>query len=247
MARSVADIEQEMITEKANHTELDDFSTASSVSAIRKVINVVAQAIHSLEELWDKFKSDVSKMAEQQKVGTDPYYKGKALAFNGGGLVTRVSLRGRKGTVLLKVAKDGANDTIINLTAQELSDLKEYFEADNMVIGTDLVIVSQTADLCSFKISVRYVGIKTDVEQAVIAALKSYLNTLFDTPLSKTLLEQELLKVVGVEDVFISELKVDKGLGYDLITDNSVDADAGYFVVGQDGSNNDLITLTMYT
>ncbi|MEZ5017335.1 MAG: hypothetical protein R2800_09810 [Flavipsychrobacter sp.] len=245
MARELVDIEQEMLNEKATHSELDVLDTPSGTGIWRKLISVVAKGIRSMEELWDAFKADLIEIGEQQKYGTVPYYRGKALAYGGGAIVSRVSVREGRKVVIVKTAKNGGSGTIVHLTDAELEGLRNEFKTDSKVAGTDLIVLSQTADLCDFKISVRFTGDQATVETAVQTALKDYLSTLYDVELSKTLVEQELLKVDGVEDVFITELKVNRGLGYVLITNNSVDADAGYFAVGQSGGN-DLITLSMY-
>lgn len=147
--------------------------------------------------------------------------------------------------VLIKVAKISGTSTA-NLTPNEVSAIRSYISIKK-IAGSDVDVISQTADLCKFALSIQYVGVQATVADAVILAIKDYLfNLPFDEELTKALLNDQILNVPGVFNSYIDVLEVDYGLGYTLILGNIAPADAGYFEVAKDISNNDYITLNMY-
>jgi uncharacterized phage protein gp47/JayE len=162
-----------------------------------------------------------------------------------GGAATKASCIEQGSKVLIKVAKLNGTTTA-QLTPAEVNAIRNYISIKK-IVGSDVDVISQTADLCKFVLSVQFTGVQATVEADVKQAIKDYLfNLPFDQVLTKGLLIDTLLNVVGVVDAFIDILEVDYGLGYMLIPGNIAPNDAGYFEVGKDALNNDYIALNMY-
>ncbi|MBK6819832.1 MAG: hypothetical protein IPG85_09720 [Bacteroidetes bacterium] len=244
MAKTVAQIQAEMDVAQAGIPALSTLTSPSTTAIYTLLKYLVALAMAMLYTAWDAIKAEVNQIALNQIIGTRQWYVNLALQYNGGTHVQRASCRESGTKVILKVAKQAAGVTS-QLSISELNDVKNEVKTKK-VVGTDIDVISQTADLISIIMSIQYTGVQATVEAAVIAALKNYLQNLtFDSNLSKSLIENEILGVTDVIDASVDELKIDYGLGYELIPGNLASPDAGYFEVGK-FLGNDLITLNMY-
>jgi hypothetical protein len=244
MPANINDIIAEMDAVQAAETALAPLNSTSNTAMFTLFTRIIAVAIVQLSRLFDLSKKELSTIALGQIIGTKAWYVNLVLNMPGGA-ATKASCIELGSKVLIKVAKISGTATA-QLTVAEVQDIGSYV-SEMKVVGTDLDIVSQTADLCKFVLIVQYTGVQATVETDVKQAIKNYLNALpFDQPLTKGLLIDYLLNVPGVQDVFIDTLEVDYGLGYTLILGNTAAPDAGYFEVAQDTSNNDYITLNMY-
>lgn len=250
MAKSLTDIENEIIAAKNADSNLAALNSPSLTAIWLLWVKLIAFVHRIIYVEWDRTKTELSTIAAQQIIGTAAWYEGLALAFNyvGSPIIARASAREVITTyqrkVILKVAKQTLSG-LTNLTSAELAALKIQINA-RKVVGTDLDIISQTADLTQWVFSIRYTGTAATVKADVITALKLYLKNLpYNEVLSKSLVIDALLQVPGVLDISIDSLKVNIGLGYNEITGNSVIADAGYFEVGK-AAGVDLITANMF-
>jgi hypothetical protein len=246
---TIAQIEADMIAAKNNEPLLAPLNSPSNTAIWRLWVWLVAVAHQVIYAQWDKTKVEISQIAAQQIVGTAAWYQAMVLDWaytpTGINIVTRCSVRENATKVIIKVAKSGATG-IVNLAIPELQELR-YFVKTHKIVGSDIDVISQTADLVSLRISIRYTGVQATVQSAVVQGIKDYLATLpFDVALSKGLLADYLLgNVQGVADAYVDEMSINLGLGYQVIPTNSVQSDAGYFEVGT-SSSGDLITLNMY-
>ena len=96
MARSINEIQQEIINAKAQANELtaldiltrpeqaDVPNTGSKVSEWRMWVWVVARAVWALEKMFDLFRDEVEERIAATRVHTRGWYKEKALAFQYG-------------------------------------------------------------------------------------------------------------------------------------------------------------------
>lgn len=82
MARTILEIENQIVLTVQNDTTLQPLLTSTSKVAIwRRWVNVVATCFNSLEVLWDKFKVEINDLLSRQKPHTLRWYAVKALAF----------------------------------------------------------------------------------------------------------------------------------------------------------------------
>ncbi|MDY3343781.1 nucleotidyltransferase [Riemerella anatipestifer] len=84
MARSIEEIQQEILTAKANEPALQELNSTSKTSIWRLWIYITAFAIWVLEKLFDTHKTEVSEALRQLKPHTARWYRNKALAFQYG-------------------------------------------------------------------------------------------------------------------------------------------------------------------
>ncbi|MEY4927421.1 MAG: hypothetical protein RI894_1857 [Bacteroidota bacterium] len=247
MAKTIAQIETELLAAKAAEPLLDDLNSPSNTAIWRLWLHLVAVCHYIIYRQWDITKSELSVITNQSIIGTREWYvrTARGFSYNGFLIVSRASCRENGTKVILKVAKTGGTG-IENLTPSELAALRAAITL-RKIAGTDIDILSQTADLVALTVSVRYTGSLPTVLAAVKTAIKNCLALLpFDTSLSKGLLVDMLIQTVeGVSDAYIDEMKVNIGIGYTVINSNSVAADAGYFEIGKDNGN-DLITINAY-
>lgn len=244
MPATIQDIITEMDAAQAAEPALAQLNSTSNTAIYTVFKRVIAAGIVQLTRLWDIAKKELNTIASSQIYGTRAWYVN--LVLNMPGAVANKASCIEQGTkVLIKVAKLSGTSTA-QLTPAEVQAVRTYVNSKK-VVGTDVDVISQTADLCKFTLSVQYTGVQATVDAAVKLAVKNYLSSLpFDAALTKGLLIDSLLNVPGVVDVFIDTLEVDYGLGFVLILGNTAPQDAGYFEVAKDLSNNDYITLNMY-
>lgn len=82
MARSINEIENQIITEIQNNEFLKDYLTSVSKSAIwRNMVFVFAYCIHFFEKLMDQNQSEINKQITNSRIHTLNWYREKALAF----------------------------------------------------------------------------------------------------------------------------------------------------------------------
>jgi len=244
MAKTTTEIKAEMDALQATITDLNGLNSVSTTAIYTLIKNLVATAHAQLYIMWDAVRAELNAVAESQILGTKAWYVQIAKNYSSGTVVHKATCleSGRK--VIVKVAKLNSGLTV-HLTNAELSGLKAYMKTKK-IAGTDLDVISQTADLVDITMSIQFTGIQVDVETAVIAGIKSYLSDLpFDSNLSKSQIENFIMGIPGVLDASVDLLKIDYGVGYTEITTNLASPDAGYFEIGKSGGN-DLITLNMY-
>lgn len=244
MAANINDIITEMDTAQAAEIDLAPLNSPSVSAIYTNFKEIVAAGIVQLTRLWDLAKKELNAIALNQIYGTRAWYANLVLNMPGTA-ATKASCIEQGSKVLIKVAKIVGTSTTV-LTPAEVNAIRAYVSLKK-VAGSDIDVLSQTADLCKFVLSVQYTGVQATVGAAVVQAIKDYLfNLPFDQPLTKALLIDVLLNVPDVVNVFIDVLEVDYGMGYTLILGNVAPPDAGYFEVGKDLALNDYITLNMY-
>lgn len=82
MARTILEIENQIVLTVANDTTLQPVLTSISKVAIwRRWANVIATCFNSLEILWDKFKAEILDLISRKKPHTLRWYAETALGF----------------------------------------------------------------------------------------------------------------------------------------------------------------------
>jgi len=84
MARSIQDIQQEILQAKANEPALAELNSTSKVAVWRLWVYITAFVIHTLERIFDQHRKEVSGALSELKPHTARWYRNKALAFQYG-------------------------------------------------------------------------------------------------------------------------------------------------------------------
>lgn len=84
MARTIQDIQAEMLRAKENEPALAELNSTSKVAVWRLWVYIMAFAIHTLERIFDQHRKEVAEALSEQKPHTPRWYRNKALAFQYG-------------------------------------------------------------------------------------------------------------------------------------------------------------------
>ncbi len=84
MARSIQDIQTEILQAKANEPALAELNSTSKTAIWRLWVYITAFAIWTLEKLFDQHKKEFSEALSELKPHTARWYRNKALAFQYG-------------------------------------------------------------------------------------------------------------------------------------------------------------------
>lgn len=84
MARSIEEIQQEIIRQKAQKESLNQLNATSKTAIWRLWVYITAFAIHSLERIFDNHKQEIDQLIAQQKIHSARWYRSKALGFQYG-------------------------------------------------------------------------------------------------------------------------------------------------------------------
>lgn len=208
MARTIAEIQQEIIDSIQADSNLSEASSTSSTALWRLMAYVVASAIALLENLYDTFKSEVNADLSALKPHSLRWYQGKALLFQYGSdlpedsdvydnsLLDDATVEGQKivaqaaatennGEVRVKVAKE-VSDELEPLAAAEIAAFTAYIQ-NVKDAGVSLEIINSTADRLVLEIDVYYDPLILDqngnrldgaANDVVKTAIKNYLRNL---------------------------------------------------------------------
>ena len=84
MARTIEQIQNEILKTKETEVSLNGLNSTSKVAIWRLWIYIMAFAIHTLERVFDQHRKEVSEALSEQKPHTARWYRNKALAFQYG-------------------------------------------------------------------------------------------------------------------------------------------------------------------
>ena len=244
MARTIAEIEQEIDAAKAAQPELDNLNSSSNTAIWKLWRYIVAAAHHTLEKL-------VEEQAAKAISGTTDWYAQRVLEFQYGDtislvdyhpeylvpdeskrIVSQVSVTDVYGAVLIKVAK-GEVGSLEPLSTDEQAALISYINQIKFA-GVNTVLINQSADLLHFGADIYYNGqldlteFKTTVENTI----NSYIQGLpFNGVFYTNKLIDKLQEVEGLNDVKINTLNVLPSGGSYKSIDRAYTPAAGYFEV----------------
>lgn len=226
MARTITEIQNEIITAKANEPALANLNSTSQTAIWRAMTYMVAVGIYSFEKVLDTFKTDIEAYANTIATGTTKWYQEQCLKWqfnqdiiwNGTKydyettyetlqLVTQAAVVERSdATLLVKVAKGEVGD-LQPLDANELSSFTAYINKIKFA-GTKLLVTSYAADTITLNYNIYYNPIYdlAVVKDNVTAAINAHLQQLpFNAMLNITKLTDDIQAITGVKDViFVS-------------------------------------------
>jgi len=237
MARSIAEIKNQMLAEKANQPALDNLNTNSQVSIWGLLFYLVAYGINLFEQLLDLFSTTQSQLALSAVVGTDFWVQKKTFEFQYDAInvqflvlntstlsvgypvinplyqiITRCSVKSiGQGICNIKVAK---GTTPVALSALEKTSLENYWNPNISnaygFAGVNYVIISEEADELEIVGNVFFNGQFSSVISAnVITALNTYLSNLpFDGNISINAIEDAIQAVTGVNQVKLTFVRL---------------------------------------
>jgi hypothetical protein len=164
MARTIAEIKQEMVDAKNADSNLNRLTSTSSTSIWNLFFFIVAGDISFFDVLFDLFKEDIEQRATEIPTGTLQWYAAESLVFQNGdtlelidGVLTYAVIDEAKqivklaaaselnGLVTIKAAKLNGT-TAEPLTAGEKTSFEGYW-TNKRFAGTALQVISQNPDL----------------------------------------------------------------------------------------------------
>lgn len=237
MARSIAEIKNQMLVEKANQPALSSLNSPSQVAIWNLLFYIVAFAINIFEQLLDVFNSQQSALALSAVPGTDAWVQKKTLEFQYDAtnvqyltldpttlsvgypqinaayqIITRCSVKSiGQGICNIKVAK---GSTPTQLTSLEKAALENYWNPNVSnsygFAGVNYVVISEAADQIEIVGNVYYAGQYASVISTnVILALNNYLANLpFNGNVSINAIEDAIQAVTGVNQVKLTEVNI---------------------------------------
>lgn len=181
MARSVQEIQAQIISTIQATPELAVKLTSTSMSAIwRQFTYVVAVAHQTIESLWDAFRIEIDERIAQTRVHNRKWYKGKALDFQFGFTLGESDVYDNTGytdeeiaaskiianAAVLRLVQNGygivrikavkkVNDELAPLTEDEITAFRAYWDvvAD---AGTTVVATTGEADQLKARIDIYF-------------------------------------------------------------------------------------------
>lgn len=177
MARTIAEIKQQILETKNNNQVLQELDSNSSTSIWQLWADIVALVIYTLESLFDLFKIEINSIVSSSLVGSSEWYRSKALEFQLGNnlvfmdntykypdntdgtpptgtIIKRASAEEINGIVHIKVAKEDSG-LPVPLSNIEKEAFTSYMNKIRFA-GVFLSIVSKSADLFKLDLIVYY-------------------------------------------------------------------------------------------
>lgn len=231
-ARTIAQIQAQIIVNKGLQTSLSGLTSTSKAAYWYLFTYITAVAISLLEQIWailvNEIETDVSKAVP----GTINWIQARVIDFQAGNVIqlntdftlsypdpqlpliitSAAVTAGSTGALSVKVAKGGTTPTA--LSGGEITELTSYLSAI-LPAGQIPQIISSAADTLQVNAIVYYNGQYNSVISAnVIAALNTYMTLLpFNGLVKVSDIEKTILGVTGVVDVTISQITITPTIG----------------------------------
>lgn len=254
MARTIAEIRDQINTEAQTYPSLVSFASASQTSIYWLIIYVISYAIWFHESLWDNRYLELDAKVRSMIAGTALWYQQQALLFQYGDSLTYDSISGQyvydpidvsarivklasvresAGFLVIKVAKLSAGAPVA-LSAPEVAAFQSYINTVKFA-GTFISVVSESGDdLLIDSATIYYDPIipVATVKNAVVAAVNDYIKSLpFDGRLSVDALESSIRAVTGVKEVVLTSVKARLGAGAYTTVSGTYITGSGYLVL----------------
>jgi hypothetical protein len=230
MARSIAEIKAQILTEKAAQSSLSGLTSTSQTSIFNLWSYITAVAIYIQEGLWDLFKSDLETIIDKAPVGTNQWVQDQVFKFQYDvttpqivtmnnfvpaynpvnttkQLISRASVKTQSSSlVTVKVAKSNPPAA---LTSQELTSLIGYMDIIGFA-GVNYNTVSYDPDQVYINATVYYDGqYASSITGDTLSAIDTYFaNIPFDGFVKNSKIEDALQSVQGVNDVVLSNVAI---------------------------------------
>lgn len=228
MSRTITQIKQAILAEKALHPELAPLNSPSQTAIYNLWIYITAVALWVHETLWDLFKKEIESVIANQPVGTVKWVQQKCKDFQYDAttpqivqlvdfvpaynpiddtkkIITRCSVKTQPNKIVsVKVAKSEPPTPLTNL---ELSSLQGYLDTISFA-GVQYSTISVAADYLYLDAQIFYNGQYASVISAsTITAINNYLATIpFDGVVRDSALVDAIQQVPGVTDVVLNNL-----------------------------------------
>lgn len=241
MARTIIEIRDELLAEKAGQPVLDTLTSTSLTSVWRLMIYIVAVAIWSLEKIFDLFRTEIEDTIALLKPHSLRWYAYKAKNFLYGynlvlesdyydtsaltdtqietaSIIKHAAVTEQVRGLRVKVAKETSGD-LAALDAGELLAFTEYMERIKDA-GVKLLITSDVADSLKLNLQVYY-------NPLVLNANGERLDGTNPTPVQNAV--KNYLKNLPFNGVFVTEYLTDVLQKVDgVVIPHVLDANAQY-------------------
>lgn len=230
MSRTIAQIQNQILTEKAAQSALSGLTSVSQVSIFNLWSYVTAVGIYIQETLWDVFKSDLEADIADAPIGTDKWVQAQAYKFQYDAItpqiitlnnfvpsyttvdttkqiITRASVKTLPARIVsVKVAKQ---EPPIALTPTELTSFKGYLDEISFA-GVQYNTVSYSPDNLMIGATVYYNGqYSSTITADTISAINTYLQEIpFDGVVRISKIEDAIQGVNGVTDVILNNVAI---------------------------------------
>lgn len=232
MARTVAQIQTQMLAEKAAQTALDGLTSTSQTAIWRLFIYIQAVSINVFEQLQDLFKTEIEGIVENNYVGSPKWVSTQCFKFQYSAttpqilqlnttetklaypiidetlqIITRASVNvDLNKNVNIKVAK---SEPPIQLSAPEETAINGYL-LEMMPAGVTYTVINAVSDKLYIAGTIYYNGqYASTIDVDVPAAINAYLSTIpFDGTLRIVELEQSIKAATGVIDLNLADVWV---------------------------------------
>jgi len=247
MARTISQIKEQILTEKATYSELNVLNNTSTTSLFNLWAYITAVCISVLENLQDVFITEVETIVNRGVVGSKAWLDYQIRRFQYTNIlildtntlqykyansdtkkeiISRVSITdGINKDIIIKVAK---NEPPATLTTDEKDALNSYLK-QIVTAGVTTTLISTNSDKVRLYAQIYYDGqYSTVIKDNVIIGINNYLATLpFDTQIRVSSVQDAIQNILGVKDVIINNLEVRTdstplGLGSKLVVNNQV-------------------------
>lgn len=221
MARSIDDIQDEIILKVQSEPSLAGLTSPSAVSIWRLWTRIQASTIETLEQLWDVFQAELEQIAREAVPGTADWLQKRVLEFQYDALspqvitvidgratyptvdpalriITRASVKEQTNNrVLVKVAKDDGAGGLTPLDPVELNALVGYLDKIGFV-GIAIDASSLFADRLRFEGEIFYSGeyVETTVKANVITAINDYLSSVSVVNFNGVIVREQIINAI---------------------------------------------------
>lgn len=264
MARSISDIQNEIIAAKEAQTDLADLTGDSKTAIWRLWAYVTAVVIYTHETFFELFGDELQQVVDLSITGTGSWYVRELLKFQLGDplevldgrrlgyavqdetkqIISFASYDEQGGLLLLRAAKDDGSGQPIPLDTTELAQVSEYVEQIRFA-GVATSVRSVVADIIAVEADIYYDALynPTTVKEAIVASIEAYLSSIeFGGLLLRTRLVDSIQAVEGVRDVVITSLTATDYQGDVATIERAYKTVAGYSKLIGNAENN----LTLY-
>ena len=231
MARTISNIQQQILTEKNNQPALSGLTSTSQVSIYNLWSFVTATSINFFEMLWDSFQAQLETTIINAPIGTDSWLRNQTLQFQYDAttpqivtlttaftptypvvdttkqIITQASVKTLPSRIInVKVAK---SNPPVALASQELSSLQGFLDTIGFA-GTQINAKSYNSDKVMVGATIYYNGqYAATITATTQTAINNYLYSLpFDGKIKLSALEDAIQAIPGVNDVVLNNVAI---------------------------------------
>jgi hypothetical protein len=251
MARTIAEIQAEIIAQKEADSTLSGLSSGSATAIWRLWTYIVAVAIHTLESLYDVFRAEVLEDVSRLRPHTPRWYQEKALAFQYGAdlpegsdeydntgvdvdtvedqqIVAQAAVVEESGSLVIKIAKE-VGSQLEKLDAAEVTSFEEYIN-EVKDAGVDVEVRSFDGDKLEIEIDIYYDPLVLNSSGGRIDGTNNtpvkdaITEFLRDLPFDGLFIKSKLVdKLQAVEGVYVPQIRICQAAKFDSSAFTTID------------------------